>query len=72
MCGFSESAKSKLQGGMKGHDLVNEVLMEWENIVNRAAKSEVEENDCVVERLDGGIIHLRRELYKKVINGQED
>ena len=24
--GFSESIKSKLEGGMKGHDLVNEVL----------------------------------------------
>ena len=38
---FSESVKSKLEGGMKGYDLVNEVLMEWENIVNRVAKSEV-------------------------------
>ena len=26
---------------MKGHDLVNEVLREWENIVNRVAKREV-------------------------------
>ena len=25
--GFSESIKSKLEGGMKGYDLVNEVLM---------------------------------------------
>ena len=46
--GFSESVKSKLEGGMKGYDLVNEVLMEWENIVNRVAKSEVgEKNDCL-------------------------
>ena len=29
---FSESVKSKLEGGMKGHDLVNEVLMEWERL----------------------------------------
>ena len=30
--GFSESVKRNLEGGMKGHDLVNEVLMEWENM----------------------------------------
>ena len=35
MHGFSESVNSKLEGGMKGYDLANEVLMEWENIVNR-------------------------------------
>ena len=45
--GFSESVKSKLEGGMKGYDLVNEVLMEWENIVNRVAKSEVGEKMIV-------------------------
>ena len=28
-------------GGMKGHDLMNEVLREWESIVNRIAKREV-------------------------------
>ena len=27
MHGFSESVKSKLEGGTKGYDLVNEVLM---------------------------------------------
>ena len=36
--------KGKLRGGMKGHDLVNEVLREWESIVNRVAKREV---DCL-------------------------
>ena len=35
MHGFSESIKRKVEGGMKGHDLVNEVLREWESIVNR-------------------------------------
>ena len=49
--GFSESVKSKLEGGMKGYDLVNEVLMEWENIVNRVAKSEVEEKMIVCGRV---------------------
>ena len=43
MYGFSESVKSKLEGEMKGYELVSEVLMEWENIVNRVAKSEVGE-----------------------------
>ena len=30
MSGFSESIKSKEERGMKGHKLVNEVVMEWE------------------------------------------
>ena len=34
--GFSESVKSKLEGGMKGYDLVNELLMggriEWQRV----------------------------------------
>ena len=50
MHGFSESVKSKLEGGMKGYDLLNEVLMEWENIVNRVAKSEVGEKVIVCGR----------------------
>ena len=52
--GFSESVKSKLEGGMKGYDLVNEVLMEWENIVyivNRVAKSEAGEKMIVWGRV---------------------
>ena len=57
--GFLESIKSKLEGSMKGHDLVNEVLREWENIVNRMAKSEVGDKMIVVERLDGGVMKLR-------------
>ena len=74
--GISESVKSKLEGGMRGYDLVNEVLMEWENIVNRVAKSEVGENMIVCGRAarwwDNEQISLSRELYKKVINGRED
>ena len=34
MHGFSESIKRKVEGGMKGHDLMK-VLREWESIVNR-------------------------------------
>ena len=58
--GFLESVKSKLEGSMKGHDLVSEVLREWENIVNRVAKSEVEDKMIVVEWLNGGIMKLRK------------
>ena len=35
--------KSKIQRGMKGKELVNEVLMEWESVVNRVAKCELGE-----------------------------
>ena len=62
--GFSESVKNKLEGGMKGYDLVNEVLMEWVIIVNRVAKSEVGEKMIVCGRAarwwDNEIIGLRR------------
>ena len=42
--------KSKLEGGMKGHDLVSEVYMDWENIVNRVAKGEVKDKMIVYGR----------------------
>ena len=29
---FSENVKRKVEGGVRGHDLVNEVLKEWESI----------------------------------------
>ena len=79
MHGFLESVKSKVEEGKKGYDLVNEVLREWENIVNRVAKSEVGEKMIVCGRAarwwDNEMkekISLRRELYQKVINGPED
>ena len=54
--GFSGSVKSKLERDMN-------YLMEWEDIVNRVAESEVgEKSDSVVERLDGGIMKLRKKL----------
>ena len=77
--GFSESIKRKVEGGMKGHDLVNEVLREWESIVNRVAKREVGDKMIVCGRAarwwDKELkekISLRREVYKKVIKGRED
>ena len=38
----------KLRGGMIGHELVNEVLREWESVVNRVAEREVGDKmtDC--------------------------
>ena len=48
--GFSQSIKRKVEGGMKGHDLVNEVLREWESIVNRVAKREVGDKMIVCGR----------------------
>ena len=75
--GFSESIKRKVEGGMKGHDLVNEVLREWESVVNRVAKKEVGDKMIVCGRAarwwDNEKISLRRrEVYKKVIKGRED
>ena len=79
MHGFSESIKRKVEGGMKGHDLVNEVLREWESIVNRVAKREVGDKMIVCGRAarwwDKELkekISLRREVYKKVMKGRED
>ena len=77
--GFSESIKRKVEGGMKGHDLVNEVLREWESIVNRVARREVGDKMIVCGRAarwwDKELkekISLRLEVYKKVIKGWED
>ena len=47
---FSESIKSMVQKGIKGHELVSEVLHEWESIVNRVAKKEVGEKMIVCGR----------------------
>ena len=40
---LSKNTKSKLERGMKGQELVNEVVMEWESVVNRVAKCELGE-----------------------------
>ena len=36
--GLSECIKSKIGRGMKGQELVNEVVLEWEIVVNGADK----------------------------------
>ena len=77
--GFKECIKCKMERGLRGHDLVNEVLLKWESIVNEVAKREVGEKMIVCGRAarwwDNEIkdkIKCRRELYKRMINGQED
>ena len=60
-------------------ELVNEVLIEWERVVNRVAKVEVGEKMIVCGRAarwwDGEIrekICLRREVYRKMVSGQKE
>ena len=48
--GFSENIKSKVEKGMKGQELVNEVVMEWESVVNRVAKCELGDKMIVYGR----------------------
>ena len=48
--GFSESIRSKVEKGMKGQELVNEVVVEWESVVNRVAKCELGEKIIVCGR----------------------
>ena len=73
----SQSTKSKIERGMKGQELVNEVVMEWECC--RVAKCELGEKMIVCGRAtrwwDEQIkdkINARRKVYKKVVNGRED
>ena len=40
---FSESIQEKVIQGMRGRELVSEVLEDWESIVNRVAEAEVGE-----------------------------
>ena len=77
--GFKEIVNCKMEGGVRGHDLVNEVLFKWESIVNEVARREIGEKMIVCGRAakwwDSEIkekIKCRREVHKKMINGQED
>ena len=64
-----------MEGGVGGHDLVSEVLINWESIVNQVAKREIEEKMIVCGRAtkwwDSEIL-CKRELNKRTINGRED
>ena len=77
--GFSESIKHRVENGMNGSNLVNEVLEEWERIVNRVAKTEVGEKMIVCGRAarwwDDEIrakIEHRRQVYRLIVSGQEE
>ena len=76
---FSGSTKSKIERGMKRQELLNEVVMEWESVVNRVAKCELGEKMIVCGRAarwwDEQIkdkINARRQVYKRVVNGREN
>ena len=47
---FSENIRSNVERGMKGQELVNEVVMECESFVNRVAKCELGEKMIVCGR----------------------
>ena len=65
---FSESIKSKIERGMKGQELVNEIVMEWESVVNRVAKCELGEKMIVCGRaaIDGGMSRSKIKLMQDV------
>ena len=74
--GFTESVSQKVKSG---EPLVQEVVHEWEDIVNRVAKSVVGEKTIVCGKSarwwDNEIkdkIKRRREVYKKVVSGRKD
>ena len=74
---FSKNIRSRVERGMKGQELVNEVVMEWESVVNRVAKCELGEKIIVCDRAarwwDEQIkdrINARQKVYRKVVNGQ--
>ena len=72
----SWSVTQKVESGMKGEPLVQEVVHEWEDIVNRVAKSVAGENRIVCGKSarwwDNDKINRRREVYKKVISGRKE
>ena len=74
--GFAESIRHK---EITGSELVNEVLEEWETIVNRVAKALVGEKMIVCGRAarwwDDEVrakIERRRQVYRLIASGQEE
>ena len=68
-----------MAGGDCLQELVNEVVMEWESVVNRVAKCELGEKMIVCGRAarwwDEQIkdkINARQQVYKKVVNSGSD
>ena len=71
---FLDNITSKVERGIKGQKLVNEVVMEWESVVNRVAKCELGEKMivCWWDEQINDRIDARREVYRKVVNDRED
>ena len=75
---FSDSIREKVFRGMRGRELVSEVLEDWESIVNRVAKAEVGEvvvcgraarwwDDEIKAKIE-----QRREFYKRILRGEDE
>ena len=58
---LSESTNSEIERGMKGQELVNEVVMEWESVVNRVAKCELGEKMIVCGGMSRSKIKLTQD-----------
>ena len=74
--GFAESIKHK---EITGSELMNEVLEEWERIVNRVAKTEVGEKMIVCGRAARwwgdevrAKIQRRRQVYRLIASSREE
>ena len=48
--GFKKSVNCKIEGGLRVHDLINEMLFKWKSFVNEVAKSEIGEKMIVCGR----------------------
>ena len=76
--GFTESVSQKVESGMKGEPLVQEVVHEWEDIVNRVYSKECgwRKDDCVwcksARWWDNDKINCRRQVYKKVVSSRKE
>ena len=76
---FSESIRENVVQGMRGRELVSEVLKDLESMLNRVAKAEVGEKVVVCGRAarwwDDEIkatIEQRRKLYKRILRGEDE
>ena len=68
---FSEGISQMEKGGMRGNQLVEGVLKEWESIVNRVARDTVGKNIIVCQSDEiKAKIEQRRQLYKRMVRGQ--
>ena len=73
--GVSESIKHRVENGMNGSNLVNEVLEEWERIVNREVGEKIILCGRAARWWDDEIrakIEHRRQVYRLIASGQEE